>query len=133
MALSGPAVTIHIALAVGALVLGPIALASRKGSRLHRGAGYVWVGLMLGTALSSLFIRDFRLPNIAGYTPVHILTLATFAGIGAALHYVGRRNFGAHRMAMRITYVSLVFAGLFAMAPGRTLRQFVLHQLLALA
>jgi uncharacterized membrane protein len=133
MTLSSPAIAIHVAFAVSALVLGPLALTSRKGSRLHRSAGYAWVALMLGTALSSLFIRDFRLPNLAGYTPIHIVSLLTFAGIGVALYYVFRRNIAAHRKAMRITYVSMVFAGLFALSPNRALGQLVWHQLLAFA
>ena len=79
-----PAIVIHLFLAVAALGLGPVALRARKGTRLHRAAGYGWVTLMLGAALSSVFIRDFDLPNVWGYTPIHILTVATFAGIAGA-------------------------------------------------
>jgi uncharacterized membrane protein len=129
MALSGPAVTIHVALALGALALGPLALAARKGSRLHRATGYAWVTLMLGAALSSIFIRDFKLPNIAGYTPIHIVTLLTFAGIGVALYFVFKRNIRAHRRAMWITYINgCVGAGVLALLPRRTLGQLVWHQ-----
>jgi len=133
MALSGPAVTIHVTLALGALVLGPLALGLRKGSRAHRVAGYAWVALMLGAALSSVFIRDFELPNIAGYTPIHIVTLLTFAGIGIALYYIFKRNIRAHRIAMWTTYINgCIVAGALALLPGRTLGQLVWHQWLAI-
>lgn len=113
-----PAVAIHIAFALGALVLGPVALTVRKGT-LHRMVGYAWVTLMVGAALSSLFLRDFRLPNIAGYTPIHILTVVVLAGVGMALLHIARGRINAHRRAMWMTYTGAVVAGLFALMPGR--------------
>lgn len=116
-----PAVLIHLVFAVSALALAPVALAARKGSRLHRSAGHAWVTLMLGTAISSLFIRDFSLPNIAGYTAIHLLTLATFAGIGRGLWLVSQRDIAGHRLAMQMTCTGGLIAGLFALAPSRFL------------
>lgn len=116
-----PAVVVHLVFAVSALGLAPFALAARKGSRLHRSAGHAWVTLMLGAALSSLFIRDFRLPNIAGYTAIHLLTLATFAGIGRGLWLVSRRDIAGHRLAMQMTCAGGLIAGAFALAPSRFL------------
>ena len=128
-----PAVLIHLFLALGALVLGPLALRARKGSRLHRGAGYAWVTLMLGAALSSVFIRDFRLPNVAGYTPIHILTVVTIAGVSTALVAIARRNVQAHRKAMLRAYVGgCIVAGAFALMPGRYLGSLLWHHTLGL-
>ena len=117
-----PAILVHLVFALGALGLGPLALAARKGTRLHRGAGYAWVTLMVGTALSSVFIRDFRLPNIGGYTPIHLFTVFTFTGLGAALLAIARRRIDVHRRAMWGTYLGgCVGAGAFAMLPDRFL------------
>ena len=128
-----PQIVVHLFLAAAALALGPFALASRKGSRLHRGLGYAWVTLMLGAAASSAFIRDFRLPNVAGYTPIHLLTVITFVGIGVALWYVMHRRIQDHRRAMWITYLGgCVGAGLFALLPGRYLGQLLWHHALGL-
>jgi len=128
-----PVILMHIVFAIGALLLGPFALFARKGSRLHRLAGYLWLSLMFLAALSSLFIHDFRLPNIAGYTPIHILTLVVFIGIGRGLWHVVHRNIPAHRRAMLRTYVGgCVVAGLFALVPGRFLGQMLWHQALGL-
>jgi len=128
-----PAVIVHLFLALGALVLGPLALSARKGSRLHRASGYMWVTLMLGAALSSLFIRDFRLPNVMGYTPIHILTAATLVGIVAALVFVARGNIVAHKRTMWRVYLGgCVGAGVFALLPNRFLGQLVWGQGLGL-
>jgi uncharacterized membrane protein len=123
-----PVVAVHLALALAALLLGPFALGARKGSRLHRALGYAWVTLMLGAALSSAFIRDFRLPNLWGYTPIHLLTAGTFIGIGAALFAIVRRNVAAHRRAMLSAYIGgCVVAGAFALLPDRYLGRMLWH------
>jgi uncharacterized membrane protein len=116
-----PAVIAHLAVAVGALALGPVALQLPKGSTWHRAAGYTWIALMAAAALTSLFIRDFRLPNVFGYTPIHLLTIATFAGIGFGLWHITRRDVRRHRRTMQITYAAAVTAGLFALLPTRYL------------
>ncbi|MFL6664874.1 MAG: DUF2306 domain-containing protein [Rhizobacter sp.] len=124
-------ILLHVVFAVGALVTGPFALWARKGSPLHRLAGRVWVALMLGAALSSLAIRDFRLPNIAGYTPIHLLTVATLAGLAGGVAYVVRRNIAAHRRLMLRTYIGgCVIAGLFTLLPGRMLGHLLWHSAL---
>ena len=128
-----PAILVHLFLAGAALLLGPWALWARKGSRLHRALGYAWVTLMLGAALSSVFIRDFRLPNLLGYTPIHLLTLLTFAGVSAGLYFIARRNIPAHRRWMRSSYIGgCIVAGAFALLPGRDLGDLLWHHALGL-
>jgi uncharacterized membrane protein len=125
-----PAIVVHLFFALGALALGPVALWLRKGSRSHRGIGYAWVTLMAGAALSSVFIRDFRLPNLLGYTPIHLLTIATFAGLAIGLWHISRRNVLRHRRVMLLTYGTTVIAGLFALLPGRYLGSLLWHHTL---
>jgi uncharacterized membrane protein len=123
-----PVIVVHLTLASAALVLGPLALTARKGSRLHRAAGYAWVTLMIGAALSSAFIRDFQLPNLAGFTPIHLLTVLTFAAVGRALFAIARRRVALHRRAMWSAYLGgCIGAGLFALAPGRYLGDLLWH------
>lgn len=118
-----PLVTVHIAFALSALLLGPFVLWARKGSRGHRTAGYAWVSLMLGAAVSSLFLRDFDKPNIAGYSPIHVVTLVTFIGVGGGLWFIiARRDAAMHKRFMQGTYVGgCIVAGLFALSPERYL------------
>lgn len=127
-----PAVVVHLVVSVAALVLGPLALWLRKGSRWHRIVGYTWVVLMAGAALSSVFIRDFRLPNLFGYTAVHSLTLATIVGISLGIWHISRRNITRHRRVMQLTYGAVVLAGAFAFLPERYLGGLVREQLLPL-
>ncbi len=123
----------HLAVASAALLLGPLALRARKGSLLHRSAGYGWVALMLATAATSLFMRNHGGLNLAGFTPIHLLALLTFAGIGGALWAVWRRNVQAHRRAMWSVYLGgCVVAGVFTLLPGRLLGQLLWHHALGL-
>jgi uncharacterized membrane protein len=77
---------------------------------------------MLITAISAIFIRDFSLPNLAGYTPVHILVPVVFASLFGAFYALARGNVRRHRFAMQMLYISAcIVAGAFTLLPGRLL------------
>jgi len=121
-----PIVAIHLSFAVLALLLGPFALWARLGKvvrvRLHRAFGYAWVTCMLGAASSGIFIRDFHLPNLAGYTPIHLLIPVTFLSIWRAFAFLASGNHRGHRLTMQWTYaVACVITGLFTLLPQRYL------------
>ena len=121
-----PVVAVHTTAALAALATGPVALWARRGRvqrpRLHRAFGYAWVTLMVVAAASALFIRDFRLPNIAGYTPIHLLVPLTFGGLFGAFRHLARGNVAAHRKVMQNLYLgACVVAGAFTLLPGRYL------------
>ncbi len=124
-----PLVAVHMTAALCALVIGPVALWARKGSRAHRAAGYAWATLMLITAVSSFFIRDFRLPNVNGFTPIHLLILVVFISLTVGLRAMVQGNIQRHRKTMLGAYFgSCVVAGLFTLLPGRYLGQLLWHQ-----
>ena len=132
-----PTIAIHLSAALGALAIGPVALWARKGETqrpvLHRAFGYAWVALMLVTALSALFIRDFRLPNLNGYTPIHLLVPYTLLGIFGALWHLAKKDIPSHRKTMqRLYFGACVGAGLFTLLPNRYLGQLVWGQWLGL-
>ena len=128
-----PVILVHLAFATSALALGPVALTVRKGTPLHRGVGYAWVTVMLGAALSSLLIHDFGKPNIGGYTLIHLLAFATFAGVGRAIWYVMNHRIAAHRKTMLWTYLgACIGAGLVTLIPGRYLGDLLWHHALGL-
>ena len=127
-----PAVIVHLVVAVGALIVGPIALWLRKGSWWHRAVGYSWITLMAAAALSSTFIRDFKIPNVFGYTAIHSLTVATFLGIGLGIWHISRRNVLRHRRVMQLTYGAALLAGAFALLPERYLGGLLWHHALGL-
>ena len=137
-----PAIAIHLSAALGALALGPVALWARRGhaagasgqrTRLHRAAGYAWVTLMLATAVSALFIRDYNLPNIAGYTPIHLFVPYTLGGLFLAFRHLLRGNIAGHRHNMLGLYLGACLgAGVFTLLPSRYLGQLVWGQWLGL-
>lgn len=121
-----PAIAIHLASALAATAIGPIALWTRLGSqprpRPHRAAGYAWVTLMLVSAISALFIRDFARLNLAGYSWIHLLIPFTLSQLLLSWRALRRGNLAAHRKTMQGLYVgACLVAGAFALLPGRLL------------
>lgn len=128
-----PIIAVHLTAALAALALGPVALWARLGQHvrpwLHRGAGYAWVTFMLSAAISAVFIRDFQLPNLAGYTPIHLFVPITLAGLGQALYALTRRDLHTHRHAMVRVYLgACVAAGVFTLLPSRYLGDLLWRQ-----
>jgi uncharacterized membrane protein len=132
MAASSP-LRVHLFSTLGALVLGPVALWSRKGGSMHRGAGHVWVGLMVSAAISALFLRDSQLPNIAGYTPIHLLCPTVLLLLTRAIHFAAQGRIAAHRKTMKGLYFgACIGAGVFTLLPHRLLGHWLWHTVLGL-
>ena len=125
-----PIIAIHMTAALGAIATGPVALWARKGAtqrpKLHRAFGYAWVTLMLVTAISAVFIRGDRLPNIAGYSPIHLLVPVTLFGLFGSFWYLAHGNIRGHRLTMQWLYIgACVVAGSFTLLPGRFLGELI--------
>ena len=117
-----PLIFFHLVTAIAALALGAAILLRRKGTVSHRALGWVWVALMGSTAGASAFIRDYRMPNLAGFTPIHLLTLTVAVLLPLAIWFIRRGNVSGHRRTMRNLYLGgCIVAGLFTFAPGRFL------------
>jgi uncharacterized membrane protein len=121
-----PLIAVHMTAAIGAIATGPVALWARKGRaqrpRLHRAFGYAWVTLMIVTAVSAIFIRDRGLPNLDGFTPIHLLIPVTLIGIAGAFWYLAKGDIARHRNMMQRLYVgACLVAGAFTLVPQRYL------------
>jgi len=117
-----PLVFFHLLTALAALVVGAFVLARRKGTASHKALGWTWVILMGSTALASAFIRDYRMPNLAGITPIHAFTLLTAVNLPLGIWHIRHGNVTAHRKRMRGLYIgACVLAGIFTLLPGRFL------------
>lgn len=132
-----PAIAIHLFAALAALAIGPFALWARLGGRqrprLHRAAGYAWVTLMATTAFSAIFISDPKIPNIAGFSPIHLLIPVVLGFLVLAFFYLLRGNVRGHRLTMLGVYLgACVGAGVFTLLPHRALGQLVWGQWLGL-
>jgi uncharacterized membrane protein len=87
------------------------------------------VALMASTAMATVFIRDYRIPNIAGFTPIHLFTVMTAISLPLAIWHIRRGNVSGHRKAMQGLFVGgCVVAGIFTLVPGRFLGDLLLRQ-----
>jgi uncharacterized membrane protein len=121
-----PLIAVHMTCATLGVALGPVALWARLGAtqrpRLHRAFGYAWVTLMIVAALSAIFIRDASLPNIAGYTPIHLLIPFLLGSLYFSFRALAEGRIADHRRIMQSAYIgACVVAGLFTLVPGRYL------------
>ena len=125
-----PTVAIHLSAALGALLLGPLALWSRLGReqhpQLHRWAGRLWVALMLTTAITAMGIRHSSLAIWQGFSLIHLLIPLTLVTLVVAVIAVLRGHIRRHRRSMQSLYLfALLIPGAFTLLPGRYLGRLV--------
>lgn len=121
-----PTIAVHMSAAIAAVVIGPFALWARLGKKVrprwHRALGYAWVTCMLAAAITAVFIRDFGLPNLAGFTPIHLLIPLTMGTLYKSFKFLYQGNITGHRKSMQSLYISAcLVAGGFTLLPGRYL------------
>lgn len=113
-----PHIQLHIALALVALGLGPVALYRQRRDRVHKMFGYTWVICMVGVALSSFAITSFGV--VGPFSPIHLLSIWTLWSLFIAIRHVINGRIVMHRLVMRNLYwYGLIIAGLFNFLPGR--------------
>ena len=127
LAMAPLAVQIHVAAALPALVLGPVAIWRRRRDRLHRLAGRAWVIAMAVLAGSSFFITEAR--QFGPFSVIHILSVLTFCGLWQGLRAIRKGDILAHQRAMRGLYMqALILAGVFTFLPGRRMNALLFSQ-----
>ena len=114
------AIQIHALAAIAAFFLGLWLLFGRKGTPSHRLLGRIWVGLMLVTAISTLWMRSIFAVNLHGYGPIHILSVVTIVSSLSGVAAARAGKISVHRKAMISLFAcALVGAGVFTLVPGR--------------
>ncbi|APE44213.1 hypothetical protein BOO69_12995 [Sulfitobacter alexandrii] len=117
-------VQLHALMALAAVALTLFILALRKGRRLHRTLGWLWVLMMAAVALSSFWINEARW--IGPFGPIHALSVVTlialFGGVRAARGHDRRRH---ARIMLSLVLGALVIAGGFTLLPGRIMHAVV--------
>jgi uncharacterized membrane protein len=102
---------------------------SAQHPKMHRAFGYAWVTLMLVAAVSAMFIRDLRIPNIAGFSPIHLFIPMTLGFLFLAFKRLFEGNIQAHRKYMQGTYIgACLVAGGFTLVPSRYLGNLIWSQ-----
>jgi uncharacterized membrane protein len=121
--LRSAAVTAHLASVMLALPLGISQLVLPKGTFRHRAVGYVWIVLMLFTALVSFGVHTI---NPGGLSPIHLFSILTLISAPVIVYQARRGEVAKHQRAvLGLMIGGLVVAGLFTFVPGRALGQLV--------
>lgn len=119
-----PAVQLHVAAAIVALIVGPVALYRRRRDRWHRRVGTAWVTAMAVLAVSGLFIKSDVLPLVGPFGPIHLLSLAVIVGLWRGIVHIRAGRIAAHRATMRDLYwQAMGIAGLLTLIPGRRINR----------
>ena len=101
----------HLATIVFALALTPVMLFRRRGDRLHRQLGWVWVVSLTGTAALSFGIQTI---NPHGLSLIHILSAFTLVQVPLIASYARTHRVAAHRSAVCLMVSgALLIAGFF--------------------
>jgi uncharacterized membrane protein len=115
-----PVVLVHLLTALGAVVVGGMMFALKKGTTLHRMLGRTWMLLMLTAVLVS-----FGIKTDGHYSWIHLLSVWFLIVMGMALFSIYRGKVIYHRIWVTGGYIGLVVAGIFTLMPQRSLGQLV--------
>jgi uncharacterized membrane protein len=116
------AIKIHVAAALGAILLAAAQFIGKKGVTAHRILGWTWAALMAITALSSFFIVDFR--ALTPSAAILGLSLLVLVQVPLAVGAARRHAIVEHKTRMTwLTVGALIVAGLFTLLPGRLMHQ----------
>ena len=119
---ASPVIRLHVALALAALALGPVALWRRRRDGWHRAVGYAWTLSLAGLALSGLAIPSDGFNVVGRFGPIHLLSLWVLWTLWRAVGHARARRIALHREAMRsICFWAIGVAGLFTLVPGRVM------------
>ena len=117
-----PVILIHLATAIASVLVGAAMFLMKKGTVQHRLSGRVWVVLMAVTALVS-----FAIQSRGRFSWIHLLSVVVLFMLVRAVWAVRKRNIRLHQRLVIGTYMGLVIAGMFALAPWRRLGYMVWH------
>lgn len=124
--LKSGAVVAHLATVLAALPLGISQLLLPKGTFRHRVVGYVWIVLMVTTAIVSFSVHTINRTGL-GLSPIHLFSVLTLISAPGIVWAARTGRVEHHRRAvLGLMLGGLVIAGIFTFIPGRALGQLVL-------
>jgi uncharacterized membrane protein len=113
------AIIAHLASVMLALPLGILQLVLPKGTLRHRILGYIWIGLMVFTALVSFGVHSL---NPRGLSPIHLFSAFTLVSAPMIVYAARTGRIAQHRAnGLGLIIGGLVIAGLLTFLPGRLL------------
>jgi uncharacterized membrane protein len=119
-------IKVHILAALVVAALTPLQFwGFRKGSLPHRITGFVWLGAMVVVAISSFWIRSTIPLSIAGFGPIHLLSILALVSVWQAIRYARGGNITGHRKTLTFLSISFWVAGVFTLIPPRIIGQII--------
>lgn len=109
----------HLVTIITAMALTPTMLLRRRGDRLHRRLGWVWVTAMTATALLSFNIGGLQ---SGGWSVIHILSVWTLIQVPRLVIHARAHRVERHRSSVRgMVTGALLIAGFFTFPFNRML------------
>ena len=121
-----PVIQIHLAVALYAVLIGPIAVFRPRRDITHKILGYSWVLAMALLAGSSFFITEIRHGR---FSLIHILSCLVLVSLVRGLWLIGQRGINAHARQMQALYLQILLgAGGFTFLPDRAMSRLFFSQ-----
>lgn len=116
------AIVIHVATVVPSIPLGGYLLLTRKGTALHKQLGKIWVGMMVVTALSAIFIKTG-----GSFSFIHLFIPLTLFASWQVISTARAGKIAAHKKHILGMYLgALMIPGILAFAlPSRLMNVLV--------
>lgn len=117
------AIVLHVITVLPAIPLGAYLLLTRKGTPRHKQLGKLWVGLMLATATSAIFIKTG-----GSFSFIHIFVPMTYIASYKIIATARRGDMKGHRYEVLSLYLgALMIPGIFSFAlSGRLMNVWLL-------
>ena len=105
------AIVIHVATVLPCVPLGAYLLLTRKGTKLHKQLGKIWVGLMVTTATAAIFIKSG-----GSFSFIHIFVPMTYIASYKIIATARRGDMKGHRYEVISLYLgALMIPGIFSL------------------
>lgn len=114
---------LHLVTVVPCFFIGTALLIMKKGTRIHKGFGRIYMILMMVTATITMFMPADVGPRILNHFGwIHSFSFLTFYTVPTAYWAIKKGNVRAHKRKMILLYFgALIIAGGFTFFPGRYL------------
>tara|TARA_R110001606_G_scaffold238788_1_gene386791 strand:+ start:43 stop:426 length:384 start_codon:yes stop_codon:yes gene_type:complete len=115
----------HLATVIPCFIIGTILLLIKKGTKIHKNFGRVYMVLMLMTATITLFMPAEVGPTIFNHFGwIHSFSFLTLYTVPTAYIAIKKGNVKAHKRKMILLYFgAIIIAGGFTFVPGRYLHE----------
>ena len=115
----------HLATVIPCFFIGTLLLLIKKGTKIHKNFGRVYMILMLITATITLFMPAEVGPTIFNHFGwIHSFSFLTIYTVPTAYLAIKKGNVKAHKRKMILLYFgAIIIAGGFTFVPGRYLHE----------